>query len=150
MARPRYVDTVDQINNAQYKVMLSENYAPVSSYYTEFNVPPLYEHDPNSQGPLSVGVATIAQMIDMYANKYTFVFCDDRDILDVDQVLARYIRQAHSVVINDRGVKDFVEKAMALHQAVEKEKMRVFKTSGIEDPSEKTLTGLLRRLFTKR
>jgi len=150
MARPRYVDTVDHINNAQYKVMLSENYAPVSGYYTEFNVAPLYEHDPNSQGPMATGVATIAQMIDMYANKYTFVFCDDRDILDVDQVLARYIKQAHSVVITDREVKNFIEKAMALHQAIEKEKMRVFKTSGIEDPAEKTITGLLRRLFYKR
>lgn len=150
MARPRYVDTVDHINNAQYKVMLSENYAPISPYYTEFNLTPLYEHDPNSQGPMSVGVATIAQMIDMYANNYTFIFCDDRDILDVDQVLDRYIRQAHSVVINDRSVKAFIEKAIALHQAIGKEKMRVFKTSGIENPEDKTLSGLMKRLFHRR
>ena len=40
MSVPRYPDTADHINMAQYPVLLPEYYTPIPEYYKEFNIKP--------------------------------------------------------------------------------------------------------------
>lgn len=87
----RHPNIADQINKGHYTVMMPQLYGDVPSYFLEHGVSPIYEFDPDTQGPMTRGTCTIAEMIDMYNNGYTFQILRDTDILDVYHIVDKYI-----------------------------------------------------------
>lgn len=87
----RHTNIVDQINKGHYKVMMPQIYTPIPDYYMEYGFQPIYEYDNDSQYELARGTCTIAEMIDMYSNGYNFIILNDKDTIDVYNLVSRYL-----------------------------------------------------------
>lgn len=145
--KPRYTSAADQVNLAGYDCLLPEIYAPVSEYDAHFGTVPLYEYNQNTQGDLSRGVATIAHMIEMNANRYKFIILNDEDTLEIIDVLERLFTELELSISHDPTLKRFKELAFYLYQNLKDERRRIFRRRGMPDPEESTLRTLLTKLL---
>lgn len=115
--RPRYLELSDHLNLAQYPVMLPVNYGPVSAYYEEFNAAPIY--DPNTEWSSSHarGVATISQMIDIFASNQSIEILSDDDVLEIDEILTAYLTKYVKAMEANRRLNFTVEEKQYIRSA---------------------------------
>ena len=145
--KQKYLSATDQVNLAPYDVLLPETYAPISEYDAFFGTTPLTEFDPNTQGDLSRGSATIAQMIEMCANRYKFIILNDEDTLEIINVLERLFAELDMTISRDPSVKRFKDLSYFLYQNLKDERRRIFKRRGLPDPEESALRNLLTKMI---
>lgn len=152
--RQRYLELSDHLNLAQYPVILPVNYGPVSAYYEEFNVAPIY--DPNTEwgNTHAKGVATISQMIDIFTSNQSIEIIDDDDVLEIDEILTAYLtKYVKAMESNSRlnftvEQKQYIRSAESFLREIKKLSNRVHYKRGstaLESKSLDNLLGLLGR-----
>ncbi len=143
----RHPTISDQINKGHYLVMMSPLYTKIADYYLEFDAAPIYEHDSDTQGSMVRGTCTIAEMIDMYVNGYTFVILRDEDTLDIYNIISKYISLLNGVDTKDHSIRLQIDKVMRFQKAIHDEYSCACRRLNLTNKEETTLSGFLDKMF---
>lgn len=143
----RHPDLSDQINKGHYHVTMSQMYTPVPEYCSD-GYAPVFEYDTDTQAPMVRGTCTIAEMIDMFINGYTFIISRDVDTVDIYNLLSRYIETIGTLNTTDHYLRLQFDKICRFKKALEPEYICACRRLGIsKDDTDDLFTLLLRGAF---
>lgn len=143
----RYPTISEHINKGHYLVMMSPLYTKIPDYYLEFDIPPIYEYDSNVQANMVRGTCTIAEMIDMYINGYCFVILRDEDIIDIYNIIDKYIGLLNNVDIKDHKVRLQIDRVNRFKNALHNEYICACRRLNLTPNDENTFSSFVDKMF---